>query len=55
MAHPGTLYKIQFLLSYAFKYYVWQLLAEYEKEPHKPQLKKEGSLMQLDLHKINGD
>ena len=26
---------------------IWQLLAEYEKEPHKPKLKKEGSLMHL--------
>ena len=55
MAHPGTFawYCIKFNYAYyslscAFKYMcLAQLLAEYEKEPHKPKLKKEGSLIHL--------
>ena len=47
MAHPGTM--IMFIYTSYTSIYMhsttclWQLLAEYEKEPHKPKLKKEGS------------
>lgn len=59
---PGVLWLIQvveiiMLITFYFHHYilhsnacVWQLLAEYEKEPHKPKLKKEGSLMLTVIH-----